>query len=168
MVSDLHQLALPAGGSDPWSRRTGAPERPRQTGPELPRHLRRLANKTVVAEDKTVVAEDEPASTVRVEPTAPRCAKSSRRPCHYRAIHSGPVPCHSQRSRPVPSGQPRTTPRRAQPAQFPDLAGEDPTRSGFGSRGSPVQIRPSRPPARTPAQQGRRRPLTRLTGARCA
>jgi hypothetical protein len=34
-------------------------------------------------------------------------------------------------------------------------------------QGSPVQIRPSRPPARTPAQHGCRCPLTRRTGARC-
>jgi hypothetical protein len=47
-----------------------------------------------------------------------------------------PPACHSQRSRPVPNGQPRTTAPRPRPAPFPAFAGDDPARSGFGSRGS--------------------------------
>jgi hypothetical protein len=55
--------------------------------------------------------------------------------------------CHAQRSWPVPSGQPRTTPWLPPPALFPNPAGDNSARSGFGSKGSPVQIRPSRPAA---------------------
>jgi hypothetical protein len=47
-----------------------------------------------------------------------------------------PLPCHSQRSRPVLSGQPQTTPPRPRPAPFSIVAGGNPARSGFGSRGS--------------------------------
>jgi hypothetical protein len=47
-----------------------------------------------------------------------------------------PLSCHSQESRAVPSGQPRTTPRRSRPAAIPVSPRSDPARSGFGSRGS--------------------------------
>ena len=47
-----------------------------------------------------------------------------------------PLACHSQQSRPVPSGQPRTTMKRPRPAPFAILAGDSSTRSGFGSRWS--------------------------------
>jgi hypothetical protein len=54
-----------------------------------------------------------------------------------RSSSSGvPLPCHSQRSRPVLSGQPRTTPQRPRPAPFSIVAGGNPARSGFASRGS--------------------------------
>jgi hypothetical protein len=56
-----------------------------------------------------------------------------------------PLPCHSQQSRPVPSGQPRTTPRRPGPAPFTVSAGNDPAQTGFASRGSWVRV-PSSPP----------------------
>jgi hypothetical protein len=47
-----------------------------------------------------------------------------------------PLACHSQQSRPVPSGQPRTITKRPRPAPFAILAGDSSTRSGFGSRWS--------------------------------
>jgi hypothetical protein len=47
-----------------------------------------------------------------------------------------PRACHSQRPRPVSSGQQRTTLQCTRPAPFPTLAGDDSARSGFASRGS--------------------------------
>ena len=47
-----------------------------------------------------------------------------------------PLPCHSQRSWLVSSGQSRTTPQRARPAPITVSQGDDPARSGFASRGS--------------------------------
>jgi hypothetical protein len=83
---------------------------------------------------------------VRAEPTA--------QPDIGVILAAVPLACHSQRSPPGTSGQPRTTPNGPRPAPFAILAGDRRTRSGFGSRGSPVQIRPSRPPARTPCPAG--------------
>jgi hypothetical protein len=59
---------------------------------------------------------------------------------------AGPLACHSQRSWPVPSGQPRTVPQRPQPAPFPSLAGDDRARSGFASRGRGVVPPPTSSP----------------------
>jgi hypothetical protein len=50
-----------------------------------------------------------------------------------------PPACHSPRSWPVPSGQPRTTTKQPRPAPFPILAGGNSARSGFGSRWSEVK-----------------------------
>jgi hypothetical protein len=47
-----------------------------------------------------------------------------------------PLPCHSQRSWPVSSGQSRKPPQRTPPATVGNGAGGEPARSGFGSRGS--------------------------------
>ena len=47
-----------------------------------------------------------------------------------------PLPCHSQRSWPVPSGQSGTTPQRPRPVPSSTGGGDDPSRSGFASRGS--------------------------------
>jgi hypothetical protein len=101
------------------------------TGPEeLPRVLRALAHETVVTEDG-------PHPPVEAEPTAPRCA---------RVILAGrPQACHSQRSLPVHSGQPRTTTKQPRPAPFPAIAGDSSGRTGFASRGSWVRV-PSSPP----------------------
>jgi hypothetical protein len=54
-----------------------------------------------------------------------------------------PLPCHSWQSRPVSSGHPRTTPQRPRPVPFSIGGGDDPSRSGFGSRGSLMSPRPS-------------------------
>jgi len=45
-----------------------------------------------------------------------------------------PLPCHSQRSWLVPSGQSRTTPQRPRPAPLPTVAGDQAGRSGLTSR----------------------------------
>jgi hypothetical protein len=93
-----------------------------RTGPkDTAAPLSRLANDAVAAEDG-------PHPSVTGEPTALRRALSSSL--------AVPLACHSQPSRPVPSGQPRTTPRRPQPAPFAKDAGSQHSRSGFGSRGS--------------------------------
>jgi hypothetical protein len=54
-----------------------------------------------------------------------------------------PQACHSWQSRPVPSGQPRTTPHRPRPVPSSTSGGDDPGRSGFASRGSWVPSRRS-------------------------
>ena len=71
--------------------------------------------------------EDGPHRTVRVEPTAQLDTGSS----------SAAVPpaCHSQRSWPVTTGQPRTTPKQHRPARLHGSAGGDRGRTGFGSKG---------------------------------
>jgi hypothetical protein len=53
--------------------------------------------------------------------------------CPHTQHHGHP---HSQQSFPVPSGQPRTTPKQPRPAPFPAFAVHDPGRSGLGSRKS--------------------------------
>jgi hypothetical protein len=58
-----------------------------------------------------------------------------RRPLWAGRLLTVPLACHSQQSEAVSSGQPRTTPWRAQPAPFCAFAGDDSARSGFGSRG---------------------------------
>jgi hypothetical protein len=63
----------------------------------------------------------------RLEPTAPRSTKSSS--------PAVPLACHSQKPGPVPSGQPRTTPKRPQPAPFAAIAGSDPAPTGLGAGG---------------------------------
>jgi hypothetical protein len=47
-----------------------------------------------------------------------------------------PLACHAQRSCPVVSGQPRTTPQRPQPAPFPAVASDDSARPGSAGRWS--------------------------------
>jgi hypothetical protein len=47
-----------------------------------------------------------------------------------------PLPCHSQQSRTVPSGQPRIRPKRLRPAPFSTFAADSPVQPGFASRGS--------------------------------
>src|SRR5512132_674088 len=69
-----------------------------------------------------------PHPTVKVEPTPSRRARSPHA--------SMPLACQSQQSRPVSSGQPRTTALPPRPALVLVLAGADPGRAGFGSRGS--------------------------------
>jgi hypothetical protein len=59
-----------------------------------------------------------------------------------------PPTWHSQQSRPVPSGQPRTTPPWPRPAQFPASPDNEPARTGFGSR------RPARRCPRTRRDRG--------------
>jgi hypothetical protein len=147
--------------------------------------------------DRSLVAEDRSAGGVR-DQTGPKDAaaphsrlcqrRSGRRgrasPFGYwganglrRALSSSPaVPlaCHSQQSRPVPSGQPRTTPRRPQPAPFAKDAGSQHSRSGFGSKGSlgpsldtshNFRVAPSLSHARPLPSAGQRRPgLTRQGG----
>jgi hypothetical protein len=78
---------------------------------DLPRALRALAHETVVTDDRASPCGQ------GGEPTAQPGTGSSRA--------AVPLPCHSQRSLPVPSGQPRTTPRRLGPASFPIFAGDD-------------------------------------------
>src|SRR4029453_10581864 len=56
--------------------------------------------------------------------------------CSASSSTAVPLACHSQKSWTVPSGQPRTTPRRARPASVPILAGGSSGRTGFGSKGS--------------------------------
>jgi hypothetical protein len=75
-----------------------------------------------------LVTEDRPHPAVKLEPTA--------RPCAASTSPAVPLACHSHQSRPVTCGQPRTTQRQLQPASLPDFAGNDPGRSGFGSKGS--------------------------------
>jgi hypothetical protein len=65
-----------------------------------------------------------------------------------------PLPCHSQRSRPVLSGHPRTTPERHGPALFPAFAGDGTAQSGFASRGSWVRVPSSPPPDQTSCSAG--------------
>ena len=71
---------------------------------------------------------------------------------HWQALRTSsssavPLLCHSQQSRPVPSGHPRTMPRLSQPASFVPAAGNGPARTGFASRRSPVRIWWFPPPA---------------------
>jgi hypothetical protein len=54
-----------------------------------------------------------------------------------------PLACHSQRSRPVPSRQPRTTSKPPRPPLSSVCAGGGPARSGFGTR-SRHQLTPRR------------------------
>jgi hypothetical protein len=117
-------LAVPGRPMGPWSRRTGAPK-PSATG----RDRKTLAAPRSRLANDAVVTEDGPQPFSYWEPTALRRALSSS--------PAVPLACHSQQSRPVPSGQPRTTPRRPQPAPFAKDAGSQHSRSGFGSRGSP-------------------------------
>src|SRR5512132_466825 len=75
-----------------------------------------------------------PHPTVKVEPTPSRRARSPHA--------SMPLACQSQQSRPVSSGQPRTTALPPRPALVLVLAGAEPGRSGFGSKEStlPTQL----------------------------
>jgi len=99
-----------------------------------------------------------PLPTRRVSPGSGLTLRSSE--CRdFRILRTSsspavPLPCHSQRSRPVLSGQPRTTPQRPRPAPFSIVAGGNPARSGFASRGSWVRVPSSPPPTRTPCSAG--------------
>jgi hypothetical protein len=115
----------PAGQSGPWSWRTGAPKAS-STGRErkaLPRRVRGLPTMPYSLRGG-------PHPPSRLEPEAQGMP----------ALSSPAVPlaCHSHQSRPVTCEQPRTTQRQLQPASLPVFAGDDPGRSGFGSRGSPA------------------------------
>jgi hypothetical protein len=105
------------------ARRTAAPEasatrRDRKT---LPRRVRGLPTTQVVTEDG-------PHPSVKAGGNG-----ATQRPVVSPAV---PLACHSQQTPPVPSGQPRTTPRRPRPATFAIHAGSQHSRSGFGSRRS--------------------------------
>jgi hypothetical protein len=65
-------------------------------------------------------------------------SRRSQRRHGVRGLSSLAVPqaCHSQRSLPVHSGQPRTTTKQPRPAPFPAIAGDSSGRTGFGSRWS--------------------------------
>jgi len=76
-----------------------------------------------------LVDRDGPHPAGRAGAGAAQCEPSSCSP-------AVPPACHSQRSSPVASGQPRTTPKRHRPVPFTAFAGDDPARSGFASRGS--------------------------------
>jgi hypothetical protein len=65
---------------------------------------------------------------VKVDPAATGLTKVVLGPCRYRAIHSG-----HDRSRADNHG---ATPKQPRPASFLILAGDNPARSGFGSKGS--------------------------------
>ena len=80
-----------------------------------------------------------------------------------RFVLAGPVPlaCHSWKSRAVSTGQPRTMPKRRRPAPSTALAGGDPGRTGFGSRGSMVEAAsplPAQPAEPVPGRRGPERP----------
>jgi len=88
----------------------------------------------------------DPAAGRRPLPTgqAPRGSSLTLRPSwglHSQASRTSsspavPLPCHSQRSWLVPSGQSRITPQRPRPALFPAVAADQSGRSGFASRRS--------------------------------
>jgi hypothetical protein len=116
-------LAVPGRPIGPWSRRTGAPEASatrrdrkscRESSGLLP--TRRWSPRTGL--------------TLR--------SRRSQRRHGMRGLSSLAVPqaCHSQRSLPVHSGQPRTTTKQPRPAPFPAIAGDSSGRTGFGSRWS--------------------------------
>jgi hypothetical protein len=114
-------------GIRPARRPSGARGEPgahrvRNLGPgvRLPRALRTLAHEAVVTEDR-------PHPYRPGEPTAPGHARSSS--------PAVPLACHSQRSRPVLGGQPRTTRKRPQPTPLTTMAGRECPRTGFGSKG---------------------------------
>jgi len=65
-----------------------------------------------------------------------------------------PLPCHEHQLRRVSTGHPRSTRQRPRPRPLVRPARRRLARTSFGSKGSPVQIGPSRPPARTSCSAG--------------
>jgi hypothetical protein len=108
---------------------------------------------------RRVVTEDGPHRTVRVSHQRTRIPGSSLAACHYRATHSGPY-----RSPADNHGQRRSS---IDLCSFtsPQVTIEADLALGAGGR----RFKSGRPDHQhePPAQQGCRRPLTRLTGARC-
>jgi hypothetical protein len=98
-----------------------------------PQAARRLAlpmrpSPSKVYRPPTGATEEGTSPTAMLEPTAPT----------YTEVILAAVPpaCHSQRSWPVPSGQPGTTPQRPRPVPSSTGGGDDPSQSGFASRRS--------------------------------
>jgi hypothetical protein len=116
-------LPCPAGRSVPGR---GGPERRRRPRP-----------------DGTGRAAASPPGLLPTRRWSPRTgltlrSRRSQRRHGVRGLSSLAVPqaCHSQRSLPVHSGQPRKTTKQPRPAPFPAIAGDSSGRTGFGSRWS--------------------------------
>jgi hypothetical protein len=125
------------------SKTRGRPCRPQPARP-VKAHLHRRSHSEAAASRSRLTHE----AVVTKGGASPYGPRWSQRRNRIPGSSSAAVPlaCHSQRSCPVPSGQSRTTPEPPRPGRLTAFAGDDPARSGFGSRGrcpSPTARHPS-------------------------